>query len=78
VGEESGVDEEGIKTSPIEWSFKAMKQAGADTKAAEHFIHALQQKGDLEGGLIIAVVPATASDFIRFTFKKFTITKPIY
>ncbi|MEX0635880.1 MAG: DUF3050 domain-containing protein, partial [Ferruginibacter sp.] len=59
---------DGIRTSHFELYLKAMKQAGADTKVAEHFIRTLQQKGDLETAFIIADVPASARDFMRFTF----------
>lgn len=76
VGEESDVDEDGVRTSHFELYLKAMKQSGADAAAVEYFIHTLLQKGDLEGAFKTADVPEAAREFMRFTFRNIYSNKP--
>jgi hypothetical protein len=76
VGEESDVDEEGVRTSHFELYLKGMKQSGADTGIMESFLHELQQKADLDGAMVAANVPEAARDFMRFTFKHIYSNKP--
>jgi hypothetical protein len=76
VGEESDVDEDGVRTSHFELYLKAMKQSGADTAVIECFIDTLLQKGDLEGAFKTAEVPEAAREFMRFTFKSIYSNKP--
>jgi len=69
VGEESDVDEDGIRTSHFELYLKGMKQSGADTGVMERFLQELQQTGDLDAACTTANVPEAARAFMRFTFK---------
>ena len=76
VGEESDVDEDGIRTSHFELYLKGMKQSGANISVMECFLQALQQKGDLDSALEAANVPEAARAFVRFTFKHIYSNKP--
>ena len=76
VGEESDVDEDGVRTSHFELYLKAMKQSGADTAVIECFIDTLLQKGDLEGAFKTAEVPEAPREFMLFTFKSIYSNKP--
>lgn len=76
VGEESDVDEDGVRTSHFELYLKAMKQSGADTGVIEYFIHTLLQNGDLEGAFKTAEVPDAPREFMRFTFRNIYSNKP--
>lgn len=68
VGEESDVDEAGIRTSHYELYLKAMKQAGADTALIEKLIATLQQGHAVTEALATSDTPAAASSFVSNTF----------
>ena len=69
VGEESDVDQNGIRKSHFELYLEAMKQCGADTSQIETFIEVLKDTGDLKSAFESSKTPIEASDFVEFTFK---------
>jgi len=69
VGEESDVDQNGIRKSHFELYLDAMKQCGADTSKIETFINVLKKSGDFNSAFISSETPAEAKDFVDFTFK---------
>lgn len=69
VGEESDVDLNGIRKSHFEMYQDAMKQCGADVLPMQVFIDTLTQSGNLQTAFDIAKTPATAVDFVKFTFE---------
>jgi len=69
VGEESDVDQDGIRTSHFELYLNAMKQAKADTTIIETLIKELKQHNNLEMAFEQANVPSAAREFVRFTFQ---------
>ncbi len=70
VGEESDVDENGIRMSHFELYLKAMEQSGANTRPIKAFTDQLQNGETLEAGLSTIETPKEAGDFVRFTFEK--------
>lgn len=68
TGEESDVDQDGIRKSHFELYIDAMKQCGADLAEMETFTRSLRETGDLDTAFEKAGTPAAARDFIRFTF----------
>ncbi len=69
VGEESDVDNSGIRKSHFEIYLDAMKQCGADTSQIETFIEVLKRTGDFNSAFEISKTPIEAKDFVEFTFK---------
>jgi Protein of unknown function (DUF3050) len=69
VGEESDVDQNGIRKSHFELYLDAMQQCGADTSKIETFIDVLKKSGDFNSAFISSETPAEAKDFVDFTFK---------
>jgi len=69
VGEESDVDQNGIRKSHFELYLDAMQQCGADTSKIETFINVLKKSGDFNSAFISSETPAEAKDFVDFTFK---------
>jgi hypothetical protein len=68
IGEESDVDNEGIRKSHYELYLDAMRQAGADTAPMDQFITSLQQNGDLQNSFAAANTPEAARKFVNYTF----------
>ena len=68
VGEESDVDENGVRVSHFELYLNAMKQCAANIQAIEQFTHSLQQSGNLDIAFESAQTPAKAKEFVQFTF----------
>lgn len=68
VGEESDIDEDGVRMSHFELYLKAMKQAGANTSSIETFVQALQAGQSMEQAFELAQTPASARAFVRYTF----------
>lgn len=69
IGEESDIDQNGVRMSHFELYLNAMQQSGADTKGIHQFLLTLQKSGDLEKAFIAANTPETARRFVRFTFE---------
>ncbi len=68
AGEESDVDENGIRTSHFELYLAAMEQSGADTSGIKTFINTLQQTNNFQTAFEAANTPAAARKFVEFTF----------
>lgn len=68
LGEESDVDENGIRKSHFELYLEAMQQSGADTEAISHFLQALKTTSNLQPAFETAKVPQAVRDFVGFTF----------
>lgn len=68
VGEESDVDEEGIRMSHFELYMKAMKKCASSTNEIEFFIKVLQESGSFEKAFEIANTPVAAQNFVNYTF----------
>jgi hypothetical protein len=76
AGEESDVDNEGIRKSHYEMYLEAMDQCNADTTAIHTFISSLQASGSLAEAYLNAGVPREAQDFVNFTFEVINSGKP--
>ncbi len=68
VGEESDVDMHGQRKSHFELYLEAMRQCGADTTGIISFTEALKAEGDFSSAFAQAGTPASAQDFVNFTF----------
>jgi hypothetical protein len=68
VGEESDVDENGVRKSHFELYCDAMKQIGADVSIINLFLHELKSKQTLSEAFELAMPPKAAQDFVSFTF----------
>lgn len=69
VGEESDVDEDGVRTSHFELYQKAMRNAGCDTTSIERFIDFLKNGLKVDDALNMAQAPAAAQAFVNNTFE---------
>lgn len=69
VGEESDVDNKGVRKSHFELYLDAMHQCGANTNQIESFITELKKSGDFGNAFSISETPAEAKEFVDFTFK---------
>lgn len=76
IGEESDVDEHGNRMSHFELYLNAMLQCGADTSQITKLVAALTQSNDLNSAFTIAGVPASAREFVNFTFDVIGSQKP--
>jgi hypothetical protein len=68
LGEESDVDEAGIRTSHFELYLRAMQQAGCDLNAINELVSNITKKKSLEESIATAKVPAASGKFIENTF----------
>lgn len=69
VGEESDIDNEGVRKSHFEMYIDAMKQCFADTNYIETFINELNSSNDLNLAFKKSNTPQEAIDFVNFTFR---------
>ena len=69
TGEESDVDENGIRTSHFELYLKAMQQAGCDASAIISLFKELSQQPDVQEALTNAEIPQATRNFVKHTFK---------
>ena len=69
VGEESDVDNNGIRKSHFELYLDAMQQCGADTSNILTFIETLKNTNDFNAAFTSSKTPKEAKDFVDFTFK---------
>ena len=68
LGEESDVDENGIRTSHFELYLKAMQQAGSDTTAISQLVSNIKEGMTLEECLEQDGVPEASGAFVKNTF----------
>ncbi len=68
IGEESDVDERGLRTSHFELYLRAMEQAGADTRPVLRMVEALTAGKSLAEVLDTEVPGGPIRDFLDFTF----------
>jgi len=68
VGEESDVDNFGVRKSHFELYIDAMKQCGADTSQIESFITVLKKTNDFNLAFSNSEAPLEAREFVDFTF----------
>jgi hypothetical protein len=76
TGEESDMDETGVRMSHFELYLKAMKQCGADDHSILEFIHHYFQSRDLEASLNLINAPDSVRQFVQFTFDVIATDKP--
>lgn len=69
VGEESDVDQNGIRKSHFELYLDAMQQSGADVTQIQNFIGELKAKVPVKLALDNSRVAKAAKDFVNYTFK---------
>jgi hypothetical protein len=68
LGEESDVDEKGMRTSHFELYLSAMKQTNCDLSSINAFIKNINKKIPLKESMQLANIPSASSDFITNTF----------
>jgi hypothetical protein len=68
LGEESDVDEQGLRTSHFELYLNAMKQARCNLKPIETFIKNINKGIPRKESMQIANIPLGSSDFVETTF----------
>ncbi|MCH8545479.1 MAG: DUF3050 domain-containing protein [Cryomorphaceae bacterium] len=76
TGEESDVDENGVRKSHYELYLDAMVQGGADTTAILGFVRDFTQGYTLEDAALKNAVPEAALAFMQFTFSIINSGKP--
>ena len=76
AGEESDVDEHGVRTSHFELYIKAMEQAGANTEPILGLIRALSTGSSIDYALESTEIPDAAKQFMSFTFDTIASAKP--
>ena len=69
VGEESDVDENGVRMSHYELYLKAMQQAGADTQPIERLVAAIAQGQPIMEAIEAHIPTPAARNFMRLTFE---------
>jgi hypothetical protein len=69
IGEESDIDQHGVRKSHFEIYLDAMNQCNADTTKIESLLQFLKITNDLEYSLVVSKAPKEAADFVRSTFK---------
>ncbi len=68
LGEESDVDEQGIRTSHFELYLNAMRQTGCDKSVINTFIKNLHKHIPLKESMQLANIPTASANFITNTF----------
>ncbi len=76
TGEESDIDSEGNRKSHYEMYLAAIQQLGANAHVFLDFISVLKTSGDLETAIKSADIPASAGEFVRYTFEVINSSKP--
>lgn len=76
TGEESDVDEHGVRTSHYELYLQAMDQCGADVQTVSNFVALFAAGRSLEDAANLANIPSAAREFIEFTFSIVNSGKP--
>lgn len=68
IGEESDIDQNGIRKSHFEIYLDAMNQCNADTSKIETLLSILKMTTALDYALSVSEAPKEAADFVRSTF----------
>ena len=68
LGEESDVDEDGIRISHFELYLKAMKQMGADTTTIESLVRDIRKGLSIQEALMNLNLHPNIQEFLKFTF----------
>ena len=76
TGEESDVDEDGVRSSHFELYLKAMKQAGADTETISHTLQQISNPGCVGAALQNNNIPEAVRSFVTTTFDVIATGKP--
>ena len=76
AGEESDVDEAGVRTSHFELYINAMDQAEANTEPILGLIRALKTGSNIQYALEDMNIPTAARQFMDFTFETIATGKP--
>jgi pyrroloquinoline quinone (PQQ) biosynthesis protein C len=76
LGEESDVDQQGVRKSHFELYLEAMQQSGADVATISRFLHHLQSTGSLQQAFQESPIPAAAQEFVQYTFDIINSGKP--
>jgi len=76
LGEESDVDEAGVRTSHFELYLQAMKQTGCDTQTISHFVDAIRKHRSLKDSMQLANIPSASAEFVKKTFEVVNANKP--
>jgi hypothetical protein len=76
AGEESDVDEAGVRTSHFELYINAMDQAEANTEPILGLIRALKTGSNIQYALEDTNIPTAARQFMDFTFETIATGKP--
>lgn len=69
IGEESDIDQHGIRKSHFEIYLDAMKECNADTSKIETLLSILKMTTALDYALSVSEAPKEAADFVRSTFQ---------
>jgi hypothetical protein len=69
VGEESDIDQNGVRKSHFELYLNAMQQCGANTSGILNFLSELKGSGDFQSAYAAAQTPKHAATFVDFTFE---------
>jgi hypothetical protein len=75
AGEESDIDEFGVRKSHFELYLEAMSQCGANLSQIEGFLKVLRDAGDFEQAYKQSGTPLAAEQFVNFTFDVITNKK---
>jgi hypothetical protein len=76
LGEESDIDEQGIRTSHFELYLNAMKQTGCNLEPIQNFIKYISKKIPLKESMQLSDIPPASTDFITNTFSVIDTNKP--
>ncbi|MBS1521915.1 MAG: DUF3050 domain-containing protein [Bacteroidetes bacterium] len=76
TGEESDIDETGKRCSHFELYLNAMEQLGCNMGTMNHFTTCIKDDKTVNEGLVLAGVPESAADFVRYTFEIIATGKP--
>ena len=69
LGEESDVDEEGVRTSHFELYLKAMRQMEARTSDIDALLHSIRSGMPIQQAIEEASLPNNVKRFLQFTFE---------
>lgn len=68
LGEETDVDENGVRMSHFELYLKAMEQMAADTAPVQSFLNNIQSGNTVQQALATENLPASTQQFVNYTF----------
>lgn len=67
LGEESDVDEQGVRTSHFELYLRAMQQMGADTSPIDSLLAAIRSGMPVKEAIDRTAIPQNVKDFLHYT-----------